>query len=269
MHIAIQGQAGSFHDQAARQWYGASAKLVPCTTFSEVFAAYDSGDADAIVTAVENTLFGSINEVYRYIEECSAPIIGEIKLPVEQMLIGLPSAKISDITEVYSHPVALSQCRYFLQKHLPQATPIEFFDTAGAVEFIKQNGSRHCAAIASQTAAELYNLPILQRFIHDNPDNITRFLVIEPSDTPKDANRASLVITTDHQPGALVEVLQIFAKRHINLAKLQSQPIVGQPWKYKFFIVVDCAGEPLYQAIRDIEHSNHEVTILGEYVGAN
>ena len=181
------------------------------------------------------------------------------------MLIGLPDAKISDITEVYSHPVALSQCRYFLQEHLPQATPIEFFDTAGAVEFIKQNGSRHCAAIASQTAAELYNLPILQRSIHDNPDNITRFLVIEPSSTPADANRASLVITTDHQPGALVEVLQIFAKRRINLAKLQSQPIVGQPWKYKFFIVVDCAGQPLYQAIRDIERSNHEVTILGEY----
>ena len=134
MHVAIQGQAGSFHDQAARQWYGASAKLVPCTTFSEVFAAYDDGSADAIVTAVENTLFGSINEVYRYIEECSAPIVGEIKLPVEQMLIGLPGAKLSDITEVYSHPVALSQCRRFLQKSLSQATPIEFFDTAGAVD---------------------------------------------------------------------------------------------------------------------------------------
>ena len=268
MHVAIQGQAGSFHNQAVQQWYGVDAEIIPCTTFSEVFTAYDSGDADAIVTAVENTLFGSINEVYRYIEECDAPIVGEIKLPVEQMLVGLPGAKLSDITEVYSHPVALSQCRRFLQKSLSQATPIEFFDTAGAVEFIKQNGSRQCAAIASQTAAELYNLPILQRSIHDNPDNITRFLVIEPSNAPADANRASLVITTDHQPGALVEVLQVFAKRRINLAKLQSQPIVGQPWKYKFFIVVDCARQPLYQAIRDIEHSNHEVTVLGEYVGA-
>ena len=109
MHVAIQGQAGSFHNQAARQWYGTGAEIVPCTTFSEVFAAYDNGSADAIVTAVENTLFGSINEVYRYIEECSAPIVGEIKLPVEQMLIGLPDAKISDITEVYSHPVALDR----------------------------------------------------------------------------------------------------------------------------------------------------------------
>lgn len=269
MRIAIQGQVGSFHDQAAQQWYGSDTEITPCTTFNEVFAAYDNGDADAIVTAVENTLFGSINEVYRYIEECDAPIIGEIKLPVEQMLIGLPNTKISDITEVYSHPVALSQCRYFLQKNLPQATPIEFFDTASAVEFVKQNNSRHCAAIAGQTAAELYDLPVLQRAIHDNPDNITRFLVIEPANTPVDANRASLVITTDHQPGALVEVLQIFAKHHINLAKLQSQPIVGQPWKYKFFIVVDCAGELLYRTIRSVEHSNHEVTILGEYVSAN
>ena len=94
------------------------------------------------------------------------------------------------------------------------------------------------------------------------------YSVPSTTNAPADANRASLVITTDHQPGALVEVLQIFAKRRINLAKLQSQPIVGQPWKYKFFIVVDCAGQPLYQAIRDIERSNHEVTILGEYVGA-
>ncbi len=109
MRIAIQGQAGSFHEQVAHSWYGASATIVPCTTFTEVFDSYERGDADAIVTAVENTLYGSINEVYQRIEECTAPIVGEVKLQIEQMLITMPGVNLGDITEVYSHPVAQSE----------------------------------------------------------------------------------------------------------------------------------------------------------------
>ena len=268
MNIAVQGQAGSFHEQAARAWYGSSIDIVPCTTFREVFDAYANGEVDAIVSAVENTIYGSINEVYQLIEACDAPIVGEVKLAIEQMLIACPGTKLEDITEVYSHPVALAQCRGWLKKHLPRAEIIEFFDTAGAVEFIKEEGAKHMAAIASTQAAKLYNMPILARNIHDSNDNITRFLVLEPADTPAGANRSSLVVTTSHQPGALVEVLQIFASAGVNLAKLQSQPIIGQPFHYKFFMVVDCAGEPLYKLARQIEKSDHQVTLLGEYKAA-
>ena len=268
MIVAIQGLEGSFHEQVARKWYGDSVDILPCTTFREVFAAYASGDADAIVTAVENTLYGSINEVYQHIEACEAPIVGEVKLTIEQMLITRPGAKLSDITEVYSHPVALAQCQHWLKKNLPQAENIEFFDTAGAVEFIKEDGTPHQAAIAGERAAALYGLPILARSIQDSQDNITRFLVLEPTETVADASRASLLITTSHKPGALVEVLQVFANANVNLAKLQSQPIIGQPFNYKFFIVVDCAGEPLYKLVEEIEKSDHQVTLLGEYKAA-
>ena len=268
MRIAIQGQAGSFHEQVARQWYGPQAECIPCTTFTEVFDTYEAGEADAIVTAVENTLYGSINEVYQRIEECSAPIIGEVKLSIDQMLITQPGVALKDITEVYSHPVALAQCREFIKTHLPNAEIIEFFDTAGAVEFIKAEGDVHMAAIAGEQAARLHSLPILRRSIQDSGNNLTRFLVLEATDTSPQANRASLVITTTHKPGALVEVLQVFADAGVNLVKLQSQPIIGSPWQYKFFIVVDCAGDTLYRLVERIEKSDYEVTLLGEYVSA-
>lgn len=268
MIVAIQGQAGSFHEQVAIQWYGRSVDILPCTSFRDVFSAYEDGQADAIVTAVENTIYGSINEVYQLIEACEAPIVGEVKLAIEQMLIAPAGTRLQDITEVYSHPVALAQCQTWLKRHLPQAELIEFFDTAGAVEFVKTEGSTTIAAIAGEQAATLYDLPILKRSIQDHTDNITRFLILEPADTPPDASRASLVVTTSHKPGALVEVLQIFADAGINLAKLQSQPIIGKPFHYKFFIVVDCAGKKLYDVLEHIEKSDHQVTLLGEYKAA-
>lgn len=266
MNVAIQGQAGSFHEQAARIWYGDRITIIPCTTFTDVFLAYQEGSADAIITAVENTIYGSINDVYQLIEECEAPIIGEVKLPIDQMLIAHHDATISNITEIYSHPVALAQCRHWLQNHLPHAELIEYFDTAGAVEYIKSQNNPRIAAIASAQAALLYDMPILQRSVQDSGHNVTRFLVLEPLDPPQAANRASLVVTTTHKPGALVEVLQVFANAGVNLAKLQSQPIVDVPWSYKFFMVVDCAGDPLHQLLTSIEASGHSITLLGEYV---
>ena len=265
MRIAIQGQAGSFHEQAAKQWYGPDATIVPCVTFGDVFQTYARGQADAIVVAVENTIYGTINETYRHIESCSAPIVGEVTLTIQQTLITSPGTKLEDITSVYSHPVALSQCHQFLQEHLPQAAQIEYFDTAGAVEFIKQQGSSRLAAIAGETAAQLYNMPILKRHIQDGQDNITRFLVLDQTMTVADANRATLVVTTAHQPGSLLEILRTFANQSINLASLQSQPIVGQPWNYKFFMTVDAAGPSLQRAINKITATGHKVTLLGEY----
>lgn len=265
MHIAIQGQAGSFHEQAAKQWYGPDATIVPCVTFGDVFQTYARGQADAIVVAVENTIYGTINETYRHIESCSAPIVGEVTLAIQQTLITNPGTKLEDITAVYSHPVALSQCQHFLREHLPQAAQIEYFDTAGAVEFIKQQSSPHLAAIAGETAAQLYNMPILKRHIQDAQDNITRFLVLDQTTTVTDANRAALVVTTAHQPGSLLEILRTFANQSINLASLQSQPIVGQPWNYKFFMTVDAAGPSLQRAINKITATGHKVTLLGEY----
>ena len=212
MHIAIQGQAGSFHEQAAQQWFGLQVDTVPCTTFRDIFHAHATGQAEGIVVAVENTLYGTINEPYHYLEACPLPIIGEVRLA-----------------------------------------------------YIKAAGDPHKAAIAGQAAAALHHLPILRCSIQDSHDNITRFIVLAPGHAPAHANRATLVITTNHQPGALLEVLRIFAAAGINISSLQSQPIVGQPWQYKFFLVVDSAGAPLQHALRAIEQSGHTVRLLGEY----
>lgn len=266
MKIAIQGQDGSFHAAVARQWYKDSCELVPCATFSDVFSAYNNGEADAIVVAVENTTYGSINEVYQLVEDCELPIIGEVALPIDQQLIAGQNASLESITEVYSHPVALAQCREFIEKNLPNAETIEYFDTAGAVEYIKSLDSPNVAAIASKDASELHMMPIIVSNIQDSKNNITRFLILEDRDSDPSSNRASLLVTTSHKPGALVEVLQEFAKENINLAKLQSQPIQNKPWNYKFFMVVDCAGEKLRNVVAKIEKTDHEVTLLGEYI---
>lgn len=265
MRIAIQGQEGSFHDLVAHQWFGSSAEPISCATFAEVFDAYETGDADAIVVAVENSIYGSINEVYQLIEACSAPIVGELKLEIDQMLIGINGTDVKKLQQIYSHPVALAQCRETLRRLAPDAELIEYFDTAGAVEYIQELANPLAAAIASEQAARLYGLPVLHRSVQDSSHNITRFLILEDRDSDADANRSSLVITTNHQPGALVEVLQVFARAGVNLAKLQSQPIVGDPWHYKFFLVVDSAGEPLRRLAAEIEQSDHQVTLLGEY----
>lgn len=267
MNVAIQGQAGSFHDHVAAIWFKNNYDILPCTTFTDVFNAYESGEADAIVCAVENTIYGSINEVYQLIEDCSAPIVGEVKLQINQQLVARSDATSKIITEIYSHPVALAQCRDYLTKHYPNAELIEYFDTAGAVEFVKSLSTNTAAAVASEQAATLYDLPVIAQNIQDNEHNHTRFLILQDTDTDPGANRAALVITTAHKPGGLAEVLNIFAQNGINLEKLQSQPIIGKPWEYKFYIVVDCAGDALRTVVERIEKSDHEVTLLGEYIG--
>lgn len=267
MNIAIQGEAGSFHEQAAYEWFGSNTEIYPCMTFAQEFDAYENGEVDAVVVAVENTIYGSINETYQLIEDCSAPIIGEVKLQIAQQLISFDGVSPKDITEIYSHPVALAQCKQTLQKIAPNAELIEFYDTAGAVAFVKESKNRQAAAIASIQAAKLHQMSIVARDIQDDPTNFTRFLVLADEDTNPAANRSSLVVTTAHKPGALAEVLNVFANQGVNLEKLQSQPIVGQPWTYKFYIVVDAAGDKLRSAVADIEQGNHEVTLLGEYKG--
>lgn len=270
MNIAIQGQAGSFHAQAAQKWFGGDANLLECASFSEVFHMADTRDADVIVTAVENTIYGSINEVYQLIDELNWPIVGEIMLPIAHQLIGLPDTKLTDIEKIYSHPVALSQCRHTLEKLLPQAEMVEYFDTAGAVEFVKTENNPAYAAIASASAARLHGLPILSADIHDVTHNITKFLVLSPSEEHRspDADRASMVLVTNHKPGALFDALSVFADANINLFKLQSQPIVGSVWRYKFFIVADCNPSQTEAIKSSIEERGHTLKVLGVYKSA-
>lgn len=178
MRVVIQGVVGSFHDEAAHQWFGDSITIVPATTFADVFAALKNGAADYAVVAVKNSTYGNIPESNDLLAASSHPILGEIILPIAQHLIAIPGASLDTIRAVYSHPVALPQCSTFLQTHLPRAAQIEYFDTAASVEFVKQQNNPRLGAIASRRAAELYNLPIVAENIQNDSTNTTCFIVL-------------------------------------------------------------------------------------------
>lgn len=268
--VAIQGQYGSFHDEATRQFFKEQPhNIVCCETFSEVFTQVADGTAQYGVVAVENSLYGSLHETYDRIVAHRFPIVGEIALPIHQQLISFPATYTQDITEIYSHPAALDQCRNFLEDRFPRAELVEFHDTAGAVEHIHTKQLTHAAAIASETAAKLYGMTVITKNIEDEPDNTTRFVVIakKPSHIPN-ANKASLILTTSHEPGALYAALGIFATNNCNLTKLESRPIRGEKFRYQFIVDVMAQQEMLVSVIHELEQQHCQVTLLGHYVAA-
>lgn len=264
MRVAIQGEPGSFHHIAALEWFPQDITTVCGDTFPEVFGLLNRHEADAAIIAIENSLYGSINEVYDLIEAHQYPIVGEVHLRIEQQLISR-APSLDTITHVFSHPVALAQCQNWLDLHLPHAQRIETYDTAAAVASVAHADNSH-AAIAGRETATIHNMPIIAENIEDNSQNYTRFLVIQPGGVvPPDADRTSLVLVTNHTPGALASILTIFADAEINLSKLQSRPIPGSPWKYRFYVVLDIAGDTLHHTLRHIKPLTQSLTILGEY----
>ncbi len=266
--IAIQGQAASFHAIAAERYFGDWVSLRTCETFAETFQALASGEVDYAVAAIENSLFGSINEVYDLLIKHRFWISGEVYLRVEQCLIGLPDAELKHIQEVHSHPVALAQCEAYLDRVLPQAQRFEHHDTAGSVADIKKWGDASKAAIASRTAAKLHGMKILATEIETNKQNYTRFVVLSPKEQrSKQANKTSLILRTDHKAGALYHALGAFANQGINLEKLQSRPIIGEAWHYMFYIDIDAGlqEKSVITALKELKKQKCKVTVLGSY----
>lgn len=270
--IAIQGQAASFHDVAARNYFGDDIEIYPCELpFRRVFEALEDGKADYAVCAIENSLYGTINEVYDLLLTKRPWICGEVYLHIEQCLIGLPGTELADITEVYSHPVALSQCEEFLDTHLPQAKRFEQHDTAGSVAEVARQGDKRKAAIASAAAAELHGLEVLRRGIETNHQNYTRFVVLtrEQMDQ-RESTKSSIVIETPHQPGSLHQALGAFADNGISLTLLTSRPIIGKPQSYMFYVdftagLHDVAAKNALLRLGDLGCT---VTTLGSYRAA-
>lgn len=266
--IAIQGQAGSFHDEVAALYFSKTSNRVYCKSFHDVFNAVDSGEATHGIAAIENSLAGSINLVYDLLLSKDLHIIGEYYLKVNMCLLAANDIAPSTIKEIYSHPVALAQCSQFLQENLPQAKRLEYHDTAAAAELIATKGN-NVAAIASPAAAKLHNLSIISEHIEDNKNSYTRFIVFtkQQADT-KNANKTSLVLRTSHKPGALYEALGAFAKNNINLSKLQSRPLPDEPWKYMFYIDVECGvqDEKLQRAFASLKEQACHCTVLGSYL---
>ncbi len=266
MRIAIQGQAGSFHHQVAKRFFSQDIELVCCETFQDVFTAMKYQSADHGVVAIENTLYGTISDNYDLLFRYQFPIIGEAIEHIRQNLIGFDGTVLSDIHNVYSHPVALSQCRLWLETHLPHAEIIEHHDTAGAVADIKSKHRTKSAAIAGIQAASQYDLAILYKNIEDEPTNLTRFLILgtEPVDA-RSANKASLRLITSHSPGALYNALGVFARYHTNLTKLESRPLRGERFRYQFYVDILCDPATLSRIMVDLQAAGCTVTLLGHY----
>lgn len=234
--VSIQGFEGSFHQVAARQYFGKEVEVIPCSTFREVIRIAGSRkESDGGVMAIENSIAGSILPNYNLLQKSSLQVTGEVYLQIRQHLLVNPGVELEDIREVHSHPMALQQCLDFLDKYNWKLVETE--DTALSARQLQQKRSKHVAAIASKLAAEMFGLEVLAPNIHTMKNNYTRFLILERADeavVAADANKASVNFHTDHSRGSLARVLGKIADGGINLSKLQSFPIPGSDFKYSF-----------------------------------
>ncbi len=234
--ISIQGYEGSFHQLAARQFFGKNVGVICCSTFREVVKiAAEREQSDGGIMAIENSIAGSILPNYNLLQKSNLKIVGEIYLHIRQNLLVNPGVNLEDIREVHSHPMALLQCMEFLEKYNWKL--IETEDTALSAKSLHQHHSKHIAAVASKLAADLFQLETLVPNIHTLKNNYTRFLVLqlpENTDPIADSDKASIIFQTDHSKGSLAKVLTRIADGGINLSKLQSMPIPGSDWRYSF-----------------------------------
>jgi prephenate dehydratase len=237
--IAIQGEPGSFSHEAALNLVP-GAEIVPCALSAEVFAALASGAADAAVIPIENSLAGSVSEHFDLLLTHAVTVEGEALLRIRHSLIALAGATLNQIDRVFSHPVALAQCRRFLAAH-PRMEAFAAYDTAGSVKQLVELRDRRAAAIASEAAARCYGAQILEGNIEDNAENFTRFFLVRraaEAHVDPEANKISLAFSLEHRPGSLVAALSALSALGTNLTKIESRPVHGKPWEYVFY--VDC-----------------------------
>lgn len=264
--ISIQGHRGSFHDMVARDIFGSNSQILEKSSFEEVFEDVKSGKSDYGVVAIENSIAGSILENYDLLERYDLPIIGEYYLRIKHNLLALPGQSTSDIQEVHSHPMALKQCYPFLKKI--QVKLVESEDTAASAREIKEKKLTGVAAIAGDLAARLYGLEVLAAGIETDKQNYTRFLVISKTKKRiKEANKSSIVVEVEHKPGSLAKVINCFAENNVNLTKIESRPIIGQPWEYRFYIdfELDAYGKKGTQVLDKVRSNSTHLKVLGSY----
>lgn len=270
--IAIQGELGSFHDIAAHQYFeGEQVQLICCATFEQVFEHIKQDPTVIGMTAIENTIAGSLLHNYELLRDSGTAVVGEHKLHISHCICCLPEDDWDSIHEVHSHPVALQQCRVFLAAH-SGLKAVEAEDTAGSAQFIAEHQCKSWAAICSVEAATMYGMKILEAHIEDNKHNFTRFLVVcdqRKADFLRpltETNKSSLVFSLPHEEGSLSQVLSILTFYKINLTKIQSLPIIGHEWEYMFYVDVTYDNLTRYrQSIDAIMPLTKELKILGEY----
>jgi prephenate dehydratase len=268
LRISIQGYEGSFHQVAARQFFGKDVEVIPCATFRDVVKiAAAKKDSDGGIMAIENSIAGSILPNYNLLQKSNLKVTGEVYLQIKQNLLVNPGVKLEDIREVHSHTMALQQCYDFLDKYKWKLVETE--DTALSAKHIHQHKSKHIAAIASKLAAELYDLDVIAPNIQTMKNNYTRFLVLQRDDIAKPiegADKASVNFHTDHSRGSLAKVLTKIAEGGINLSKLQSFPIPGSDFRYSFHADMEFDSlEQFEKVIEEVKPFTEALKIYGVY----
>ena len=269
LKIAIQGIESSFHDMAVKKMFpNDEIELVMCNSFEKVTASINNLNADFGVLAIENTIAGSILPNYNLIDTSNLIIIDEVFLNIQMYIMALETDTIHDIIEIHSHPVALLQCKNYLQKFPPHFKIIEGTDTASVAKKIKEENLKGVAAIAGKQVAKEFGLKILESKIQNNSQNQTRFVLVGKNNKnySKEVNKATLKFKLDHRVGSLSNVLQLFSTFEINLTKIQSLPIIGKPWQYAFFVDVFFKDYTLFNEVTKVlEKAVEELKIIGVY----
>jgi prephenate dehydratase len=268
MKIAIQGELGSFSHEAAEAMLP-RVTVVTCARSLEVFDRVKRGTVDGAVIPIENSLAGSVAEHFDLLLSRDVHIVREFRLRIVHNLIAMPGTKLGEVRRVFSHPVALDQCRDLFAKN-PKLEPVPFYDTAGSVKHVVAESLRDAAGIASRRAAEVYRGKILKAGIEDDKKNFTRFFLIKrgkPRATKSDrADKTSLAFSVRNIPGALFKALSVFALRDISLSKIESRPMRGRPWEYVFFVdLLRGDDEALRHAVRHLGEITDLVKVLGIY----
>ena len=266
--IAIQGAEGSNHHKVARDFYGSNIELKECMSFDALVAHLLEGSATDGVMAIENTIAGSIIPNYALIDSNNLHIVGEEYLNIHHHLMALPGQTIKSIIEVWSHPMALLQCKEFFKKY-PHIKLVEDVDTAEVAKRIAKENIKGIAAIAPKIAAEIFGLQVLEDDIQTIKDNSTRFVIVQtklPTHSIEGINKASLKFELSHKRGSLAAVLNVLSDCKMNLTKIQSLPVIETPWKYSFFVDVTFDDYTEYQKlVKIIDIMAEDFKILGTY----
>ena len=273
--VAIQGFAGSFHEEAARRYYGGNfaemPRIVECSTFDGLYKAMEQGVADCAIMAIENTISGGLLPNFELLRKYSQKIKGEIYLHIHQNLMALPGQKLEDIREVRSHYMAINQTRELFETRCPWMRMVEAEDTAKSAADLAEQNLMGVGAVASKLAAQMYGLEILEPEIETFKTNFTRFLILDDAiEVPQDRiNKASICFTLPHKPGSLAHILTILSFYDMSLTRVQSLPIPGRQWQYFFYIDIRFEDYERYQqALSAVRPLIDDINILGEYPSA-
>ncbi|HKJ01009.1 MAG TPA: prephenate dehydratase [Longimicrobiales bacterium] len=268
--VAIQGELGAFSHEAALRLLGEPEHVLACRTFEDLFDAVVSGHADLGIVPVENTLAGSVQRAMDLLVEHPLHAVGETRVPIRLCLAAPPDTELADLRTVASHPVALQQCLRFFRAH-PHLAPAAAYDTAGSVKELMEGGAAWDAAVGSALAARLYGAEILAENIEDHEHNYTRFLAVarDPAPVPEAGAKTSLAFVLGNTPGSLYQALGCFARHDVDLSRIESRPIPGRPWEYRFFVDArGAAPEAQEHAAEELRGVVNDVRVLGCYAEA-